>query len=190
MSLAGGQTPRRRATRSTAAGDDVPTPGKRWDRRGQRTGSEVGCGVGHLRPPATPTPRLADHPGTGPGQGTGQVRGPGARPRLRRTRDRRRPHHPRRRPHPGEPGVAVRAVPQGQDRTRDSSTEHRTRRHEATSSRDTPRRDAMKITLTKPLGGNDKGDTIEVPDPIGERLIARGVAEKPKATRKSATDSD
>ena len=48
----------------------------------------------------------------------------------------------------------------------------------------------MKITLTKPLGGNDKGDTIEVPDPIGERLIARGVAEKPKATRKSATDSD
>lgn len=34
----------------------------------------------------------------------------------------------------------------------------------------------MKITLTKPLGGHDKGDTIDVPDAIAERLIKREVA--------------
>lgn len=34
----------------------------------------------------------------------------------------------------------------------------------------------MKVTLTKPLGGHDKGDTIDVPDAIGQRLVNREVA--------------
>lgn len=34
----------------------------------------------------------------------------------------------------------------------------------------------MKITLTKALGGHDKGDTIDVPDAIAQRLIKREVA--------------
>jgi hypothetical protein len=42
----------------------------------------------------------------------------------------------------------------------------------------------MKITLTKAVGGHKEGATIEVPDEIAERLVLRGVAEKPKAAAK------
>lgn len=43
----------------------------------------------------------------------------------------------------------------------------------------------MKITLTKAIGGHDKGDTIDVPEQIGERLIRREVAEKKTVQRKA-----
>ena len=48
----------------------------------------------------------------------------------------------------------------------------------------------MKITLTRPLGGNDKGDTIDVPAEIASRLIVRGAAEKPKISRKSTAETE
>lgn len=48
----------------------------------------------------------------------------------------------------------------------------------------------MKITLTKAIGGHDKGDTIDVPDAIGERLVRREVAEKKTTTRKPAEKAD
>lgn len=48
----------------------------------------------------------------------------------------------------------------------------------------------MKITLTKAIGGHDKGDTIDVPEQIGERLIGRKVAEKAKTQTRKAASSD
>lgn len=45
----------------------------------------------------------------------------------------------------------------------------------------------MKVTLTKPLGGHDKGDTINVPDAIGQRLVKREVATSDTA---QASDDD
>lgn len=48
----------------------------------------------------------------------------------------------------------------------------------------------MKITLTKAIGGHDKGDAIDVLDTIGERLIRREVAEKKTTTRKTAASND
>lgn len=45
----------------------------------------------------------------------------------------------------------------------------------------------MKITLSRSLGGHDKGDTINVINSVGERLIERGVAEQ---TDTKNADSD
>jgi hypothetical protein len=46
----------------------------------------------------------------------------------------------------------------------------------------------VKITLTKAIGGHDKGDVIDVPDSVGSRLVDRGVAEKKTTARKPAAD--
>lgn len=45
----------------------------------------------------------------------------------------------------------------------------------------------MKITLTRSLGGRDKGDDIDVIDSVGERLIGRGAATQ---TDTKSLDSD
>ena len=57
----------------------------------------------------------------------------------------------------------------------------------------------MKVTLTRPAGGHDKGDTIDVLDSVAERLIARGAATAeaadapsggPKRARRSKTTTE
>lgn len=44
----------------------------------------------------------------------------------------------------------------------------------------------MKIKLTAPLGGNNTGDTIDVPTPGARYLLDEGYAEEVKASPRSS----
>jgi len=46
----------------------------------------------------------------------------------------------------------------------------------------------MKITVTRDIGGHSKGDTIEVIDSIGTRLVERGAAAEVKTRGRSKSD--
>src|SRR5690606_25544384 len=93
----------------------------------------------------------------------------------------------RRRPRIHQPAMAQCRVPQGQDRTRDSSTQQTDRTTQATTTRATPREDVMtQIKLNTALGGHAAGATIKVTPKSAELLIESGHAEAVEVEAKAS----